>query len=264
MFQISYSDLFFSVGFIDDRWKSRPKRFANVYCCLQFFCNKLVSISALKDLSNMRRVALFSRNALLLKKSGKPTDVKEYKQVYLPYEGDAPTKMEVERERRKFMHCGLLYRDGTRRMLPVTTVPENMFTFGKEGMSIPIAIFKDQKDPVIGPEHTYPGIYENKIAGQPATLNDLYEMEKNTPVNMTDSQIVDQHCAQKMDKRSGASVSRSADGGFASPFQRHVLDKLMEDRLEMIRIRVGLLKLAHTNRYNKERKAAQEFKKKGK
>ena len=202
---------------------------------------------------------LFAASGTLLKKSGKPTDVKEYKQVYLPYEGEAPSKADLERERRKFMHCPALFTDGTRRMMPVVTVPDNMYTFGKEGMSIPIAIFKDQQDPVIAPEWTYPGIYENKIAGQVNLFSELADLETKTPPQRSAEAIVHEHT--KLQEKGKA--PRGTDGptqmpdnsGFASPFQKDVLDKQVFERLAMVRIRVGLAKLAHKTRYDKERAA---------
>lgn len=119
------------------------------------------------------RRTFFSATAPCLKKSGKPLDTPDYKQVYLPYEV-APTAAEIERHRKAFSQAPHFI---TGKKIPVRDVPANMYTFGKEGMSIPIAIFKDQPDPVIGPEWTYPGIYENKIVARPRTLEMMAEME---------------------------------------------------------------------------------------
>ena len=112
------------------------------------------------------------------KKSGKPMDVFEHKQVYLPYEASqAPTPAELERERRRFATARTT-RVPHKTVAEVRDIPVNMYTYGKEGSSLPIAIFKDQPDPVIGPEWTYPGIYENKIACRPWTMHQLFEFQR--------------------------------------------------------------------------------------
>ena len=112
---------------------------------------------------------------LLLKKSGKPADnMPASKQVYLPYD-IAPSKAELDAARRKFSRVSVVKPDGTTVVYPVRDVPENMFTYGKEGSSVAIAIFKDEQDPVIGPEHTYPGIYENKVLLRTLTVAELQD-----------------------------------------------------------------------------------------
>ena len=132
----------------------------------------------------MRRIAIqtsplgtrpFHSSMVLRRKLGKPQDTPALKQVYLPYEKE-PTKAELERERRRFAKApGNLphLRDQT---YEVKDVPENMFTYGKEGMSLPISLFKDQPDPIIAAEHTYPGIYENKIACRWKTTYELAQL----------------------------------------------------------------------------------------
>lgn len=122
-------------------------------------------------------VSLVARTAVLLKKGGKPADAApEWKQAYLPYE-TAPTAAEIERERQRFSNV-YYNRGDARKLYPVKNVPKNMYTYGKEGFTLPIAIFKDQADPVIGPEWTYPGIYENKIACRHYHVEELVEMEE--------------------------------------------------------------------------------------
>lgn len=123
----------------------------------------------------------FSATPLLLKKSGKPTETPPApKQAYLPYDV-APTKAELEAARRKFMRVARTNRvTGKTITYNVTDVPENMYTYGKEGMQIPISIFKDETDPIIAAEHTYPGIYENKILLKHMTTGELMDaFEKN-------------------------------------------------------------------------------------
>ncbi|KEG13342.1 hypothetical protein DQ04_01061100 [Trypanosoma grayi] len=136
---------------------------------------------------------------VVLKRTGKPSDAQEYKQVYLPYD-TAPTKSEMERERKKLQHA-YYGRMENRKLVEVKEVPQNVYTYGKEGMSLPIAIFKDQQDPVIGPEWTYPGIYENKIAAQHWYMEELFDKES---VNKYDSvwqkQILDNQVKRRMAK----------------------------------------------------------------
>lgn len=115
------------------------------------------------------RRSFFAATDPLWKRSGKPTEVGEYKQVYDPSATPA-TNEEIQRERRRFS-TQPHFRGG--KPLDVKDVPDNMFRYGKEGMSVPIAIFKDQPDPVIAAEHTYPGIFENKIAARVVDLSEL-------------------------------------------------------------------------------------------
>jgi hypothetical protein len=115
----------------------------------------------------------FCRTAVALKKSGKPDDkAPAPKQAYLPYDV-APSKGEMEAARRKFMKVTYRYPSGATSTLPVKDVPENLFTYGKEGVALPISIFKGEDDPVIGPEHTYPGIFENKVLLKAMSVSDL-------------------------------------------------------------------------------------------
>ncbi|KAG5510869.1 hypothetical protein JKF63_06370 [Porcisia hertigi] len=158
----------------------------------------------------------------LLKRSGKPGDLPAYKQAYLPYDV-APTKMELDRERRKFMHA-YSGRMEHRKMIEVKDVPQNMYTYGKEGMSIPISIFKDQADPVIGPEWTYPGIYENKIVAQQWYMEELFNREKSNT--------------------------------FESPWQRQVLDNQVKRRLGKVAWRMSMLNIKTMDIFHKERGAS--------
>lgn len=124
-------------------------------------------------------------SAVLRKKSGKPLETPPApKQVYLPYD-TPPTKQELEAARRKFSRLQARV-NGKTQVLPVFDVPENMYTYGKEGMSLPIAIMKDEPDPVIGPEHTYPLIYENKVALRDMDIDEIMdaldEGEPDTPL----------------------------------------------------------------------------------
>ena len=107
----------------------------------------------------------------LLKKSGKPTELPEYKYVYAPWEGDGPSQEQIERARRKFQTAASW--KPPYKPMTVPHVPDNMYTFGKEGMTVPIAIFKGQEDPVIGPEWTYPGIYDIKKYAAATTTEQL-------------------------------------------------------------------------------------------
>lgn len=168
------------------------------------------------------RGCLISRTTVLRKKVGKPADIApEWKQAYLPYE-TAPTAAEIERERQKFSNI-YFNRGENRKLYPVKNVPKNMYTYGKEGFTLPIAIFKDQPDPVIGPEWTYPGIYENKIAARHYHNEELSEMQ---------------------DKKS-----------FPSPWLEGVLDNQIKKELGRIRARMGALKLRELRPMQKERGA---------
>lgn len=163
-----------------------------------------------------------SRTVILYKRSGKPGDLPAYKQVYLPYDVP-PTKMELDRERRKFMHA-YSGRQEHRRLVEVKDVPENMYTYGKEGMSIPISIFKEQADPVIGPEWTYPGIFENKIVAQQWHMEELFDREKKN--------------------------------SFESPWQRQVLDNQVKSRLGRVAWRMSMLNIKTVDLFHKERGAS--------
>eukprot|EP00760_Papus_ankaliazontas_P002640 PhM_4_TR11202/c0_g1_i1/m.34124 len=103
---------------------------------------------------------MFRRALLRLKKSGKPMETPDYKYVYAPWDDNGPTPDQIKKAHEKFKRP--VFHHILRKPVEVSKVPENMYTYGKEGMSVPISIFKDQSDPVIGPEWTYPGIYENK------------------------------------------------------------------------------------------------------
>lgn len=102
-----------------------------------------------------------------------------------------------------------------------------MYTYGKEGMSIPIAIFKDQKDPVIGPEWTYPGIYENKVAMRDVSLHELFEME-------------------------------ASEKGFDSPWQRKELDNRVRKSLDSVATRMMLANMKMNKVMQKERAGRKE------
>jgi hypothetical protein len=142
---------------------------------------------------------------LCWKKAGKPLETPPaHKQVYLPYE-TAPTKSELDRERRRFATCPSALQSG--KVLPVADVPENMYTYGKEGMALSISIFKDQTDPVIGPEHTYPGIYENKIACRVSKLEDLFEAERTSSF---ESPWQEQKLANRVGAAMGSTRARMA------------------------------------------------------
>lgn len=159
---------------------------------------------------------------LLFKRSGKPSDFPDYKQVYLPYD-TVPTKMELDRERRRFLHA-YTGRMEHRKMVEVKDVPQNMYTYGKEGMSIPISIFKEQADPVIGPEWTYPGIYENKIVAQHWYMEELFDREKTS--------------------------------SFESPWQKQVLDNQVKRRLSKVAWRMSMLNIKTIDIFHKERGAS--------
>lgn len=165
---------------------------------------------------------LLTRTPALHKRSGKPGDLPDYKQVYLPYD-TAPTKLELDRERRKFTHA-YAGRMEHRKLVEVKEVPQNVYTYGKEGMSVPIAIFKDQTDPVIGPEWTYPGIYENKVVAQHWYLEELFDHEKS--------------------------------GTFESPWQRQVLDNQVKRRLGKVAWRMSMLNVKTIDLFHKERGAS--------
>lgn len=168
----------------------------------------------------MRKVGGFSATALLLKKSGKPDkDLPEYKQAYLPYE-TAPTKAELDNARRRFLQAPF-GKGELRRMVDVKDVPQNMYTYGKEGMSVPIAIFKDQVDPIIGPEWTYPGIYENKIACQLDFTHELFEMERTN--------------------------------SFKSPWQRTKLESQVRSAVNKVKARMRFNTIRHPDVFHRER-----------
>ncbi|CBH13201.1 hypothetical protein, conserved [Trypanosoma brucei gambiense DAL972] len=155
----------------------------------------------------------------LLKRTGKPADTPDYKQVYLPYDA-APTERELERERRRFKQA-YHGRMEHRKLVEVKEVPLNVYTYGKEGMSLPIAIFKDQKDPVIGPEWTYPGIYENKIAAQHWYTEELFDKE-----------------------------SKEA---FESPWQQQILDNQVKRRMAKVMFRMRQVNMKAVDLFQKER-----------
>ena len=120
---------------------------------------------------------LIRSTPILLKKIGKPLETPDFKQSYLPYE-KAPSEREIAAAQRQFSTCPD-WTTGYTKRIPVLDMPKNMYTHGKEGQTVPISIFKDQDDPVIGPEHTYPGIYELKISLKHNTLGELFEMNDN-------------------------------------------------------------------------------------
>lgn len=168
----------------------------------------------------MRRAGGFSATAVLWKKSGKPDkEGPDYKQAYLPYE-TAPTKAELDNSRRRFLQAPF-GKGEFRKMVDVKDVPLNMYTYGKEGMSVPIGIFKDQVDPVIGPEWTYPGIYENKIACQINFTDELFEMERTNT--------------------------------FKSPWQQQKLDNHVAAATRKVGSRMALLNMKHMDVFQKER-----------
>ncbi|CCW64517.1 unnamed protein product [Phytomonas sp. EM1] len=171
-------------------------------------------------LSKLAKQGQFLRiTRLLRKRSGKPSEFPDYKQVYLPYD-TAPTQIELDRERKKFSRA-YYGRQEHKRLVEVKNVPPNMFTYGKEGMSIPISIFKDQQDPIIGPEWTYPGIYENKIVAQHWYLSELFEREEK--------------------------------GTFESPWQKQVLDNHVKRNLGKVAWRMSMLKIKTIDIFQKER-----------
>eukprot|EP00388_Colpodella_angusta_P023283 GDKJ01059489.1.p1 GENE.GDKJ01059489.1~~GDKJ01059489.1.p1 ORF type:complete len:122 (-),score=14.48 GDKJ01059489.1:60-386(-) len=98
-----------------------------------------------------------------------------------------------------------------------------MYTYGKEGFTLPIAIFKDQTDPVIGPEWIYPGIYENKIACRHYHNEELSEMQDNK--------------------------------SFPSPWLEGVLDNQTKKELGRVRAKMASLKLRELRPMQKERGA---------
>lgn len=167
---------------------------------------------------------MLRRTCIRAKKIGKPSDAQvaaDYKQAYLPYEV-APTAAELEKERARFssVHYG---RQANRKSYPVANVPKNMFTYGKEGMTLPIAIFKNQPDPVIGPEWTYPGIYENKIACRHYYLDELVDMEEK--------------------------------GELPSPWLKNVLDNSVKSQLSSIKSRMALMKIRELQPLGREKTA---------
>jgi hypothetical protein len=168
--------------------------------------------------------SLFRPTAVLLKRSGKSAETPEYKQAYFPYEAKAaPTAAELDRERRRFSQC-YFGKESGRKLVEVRDVPQNMYTYGKEGMTVPIAIFKDQTDPIIGAEHTYPGIYENKIACQHMYTYELFEMERAN--------------------------------NFNSPLQRQVLHNQINKRIRRMTSRIGMMTLKESIPMTKDRGAS--------
>ncbi|ORC85147.1 uncharacterized protein TM35_000371200 [Trypanosoma theileri] len=166
--------------------------------------------------------AQFFATFVALKRTGKPSDTPDYKQVYLPYD-TAPTQLEMDRERKKLQNA-YYGRMEHRKLVEVKEVPLNVFTYGKEGMSLPISIFKEQKDPVIGPEWTYPGIYENKIAAQHWFTEELFNREKNNE--------------------------------FESPWQKQVLDNQIKRRLGKVAFRMKMVNIKAVDLFQKERGSA--------
>ncbi|RNF16776.1 hypothetical protein TcG_05998 [Trypanosoma cruzi] len=157
-----------------------------------------------------------------MKRSGKPSDTPEYKQVYLPYD-TAPTPLELERERKKLQQA-YYGRMEHRKLVPVKEVPLNVYTYGKEGMSLPISIFKDQQDPVIGPEWTYPGIYENKVAAQHWYTEELF--------------------------------SKEAQNNFDSPWQKQILENQVKRRMAKVAFRMRQVNMKAVDLFQKERGSA--------
>lgn len=177
--------------------------------------------------SSATRTALSSTRPLR-KKSGKPLETPDYKQTYLPYEA-APSTAELDRERRRFSLAPLLGYAG--KKVPVKDLPANFFTYGKEGMSMPISIFKDQPDPVIAPEWTYPGIYENKRACKVHRIEELLEMQ--------------------------------AKNSWPSPWVREKLDHRLNHTLGSMRGRMRNFVHIEQNRYLREKGTASKSKKTG-
>jgi hypothetical protein len=163
----------------------------------------------------------FGATSVLLKKSGKPLETPPYKQVYLPYD-DPPTAAELERERRKFAKVKGNTAQTRDQTFDVVDKPENFYTYGKEGMSIPISIWKDQPDPVIAAEHTYPGIYENKVALKLRSETELIAMRENN--------------------------------SWDSPWQEDMLRSNIDEKLRKVRWRMMFLKDREENVFLKERK----------
>ncbi|RNC37133.1 hypothetical protein TcCL_NonESM13712 [Trypanosoma cruzi] len=159
---------------------------------------------------------------VVMKRSGKPSDTPEYKQVYLPYD-TAPTPLELERERKKLQQA-YYGRMEHRKLVPVKEVPLNVYTYGKEGMSLPISIFKDQQDPVIGPEWTYPGIYENKLAAQHWYTEELF--------------------------------SKEAQNNFDSPWQKQILENQVKRRMAKVAFRMRQVNMKAVDLFQKERGSA--------
>lgn len=164
----------------------------------------------------------FFATQFALKRVGKPTETPDYKQAYLPYD-EMPTAYELENARRKFF-TAYHGRCEHRKLVDVKNVPQNMYTFGKEGMSLPIAIFKNQPDPVIGPEWTYPGIYENKIVAQQWYMEELFDREKHQT--------------------------------FESPWQQRVLDNQVKKRNAKVAWRMAMLNLKAVDIFQTERGAS--------
>lgn len=164
----------------------------------------------------------FGATGVTLKRSGKPETVGSYTQAYLPYE-TAPTKPELERERRRFAKASGNTWSTRNNSYDVKEVPENMYTYGKEGMTIPISIFKDQPDPTIGPECTYPGIYENKVAMKVREPAELFEMDRTN--------------------------------SYESPLQRLILEKHVDFSIDQHRYRMLRMSQRDHHKYMDERKA---------
>lgn len=167
----------------------------------------------------------FSCTLALRKRSGKPLELPDYKQAYFPYD-EEPSRTELESARKKF---SVAYhgRCEHKKLVEVKNVPQNMFTYGKEGMSIPISILKDQPDPVIGPEWTYPGIYENKIVAQPWYMEELFDREKKQQ--------------------------------FESPWQKQILNNQVKKRMTKVAWRMSMLNLKAVDVFQKERGSSKRF-----
>ena len=166
----------------------------------------------------------FCATRTLLKKSGKPGDTPAYTQAYLPYE-TAPTKLELDQQRKKFSQAYFGYNEH-RKLVEVKDVPDNMYTYGKEGMTVPISIFKEQKDPTIGPEWTYPGIYENKIVLKDRTLQSLFEEEQS--------------------------------GQLSSPWLKDVLEARVQQSLSTLHKRMARVTMKQMDVFHKERGASKK------
>ncbi|RNF08695.1 hypothetical protein TraAM80_02628 [Trypanosoma rangeli] len=164
-------------------------------------------------------IGRISVTLVALKRGGKPSDTPDYKQVYLPYDV-APTPVELERERKKLQHA-YYGRMEHRKLIPVKEVPLNVYTYGKEGMSLPISIFKDQQDPVIGPEWTYPGIYENKLAAQHWYTEELFSKETHNT--------------------------------FESPWQKQILENQVKRRMAKVSFRMRQVNMKAVDLFQKER-----------
>lgn len=169
-----------------------------------------------------RSCGCFSASLTLLKRVGKPTDTPPYKQAYLPYDQE-PTPTELEAARKPFM-TAYAGAGEHRKLIPVKDVPQNMYTYGKEGMSLPISIFKGQDDPVIGPEWSYPGIYENKLVARHWHLHELFDRERRQ--------------------------------SFESPWLKDVLNNQVKRQLSRVAWRMSMLNLKAVDVFQKERGAS--------